>query len=93
MPDWLIDAVRNGWITGFAVAILIVEAGALLALRHRLRLDAGPVVFNAISGIALMVALGNALAEPRNYALVVLCLSVAFAAHIGDVVTRIRRLP
>lgn len=91
MPGWLIEALRGGWITGLAVLILVVETGALLALRRRLRLDARPLLFNAASGIALMVALGSALSDAPNHALVVLCLAASFAAHLGDIVTRAGR--
>lgn len=85
MPEWLLAWFENGTIIGIAVAILVAEIVYLLWRGAR------GVIFNALSGIALLLALGGALAEERNYLLIAACLSAGFIAHIADLVARLRR--
>lgn len=85
MPGWLVAWFQDGTVIAIAVTILAAEI-AVLARR-------GPrgAILNALSGIALLLALGAALAEPRSYALVALCLTAGFAAHVADLAIRLRR--
>ena len=87
MPEWLIALFENGVIVGFAVLMLIVETAALLWMRRGGR----ALIFNALSGIALLLALGGALAEPHNYIWIAACLTAGFVAHLGDLWVRCRR--
>ena len=91
MPDWLAGLFETGTIALVAVAVLIVETGVLMALRHRSGLGARTLVFNSVSGIALLLALWGALSEPSNTVWIAACLTVGFAGHLGDVRARWRR--
>lgn len=86
MPDWLSGLFENGAIVGIAAAILIVETVVLLWMRIGPRI----LIFNTISGIALLMALGGALVDPRNLLWIAACLTAGLIAHLGDVWMRIK---
>ena len=88
MPGWLPGLFESGAVAPVAMAVLLVETLILLWMR---RDAAGALVFNALSGIALLLALGGALIEPRRYDLVAAGLLIGLVAHLADVWMRLRR--
>ncbi len=85
MPDWVISLFTSGRVADIAIAVLIIET----ALLYRMRRGAlRPLLFNAASGISLMLALRTALTDPTNYIMIAAWLLLGFATHIGDVFTR-----
>jgi len=87
VPGWLPGLFESGAVAPVAMAVLLVETLILLWMRR----DAGALVFNALSGIALLLALGGALIEPRRYDLVTAGLLIGLVAHLADVWMRLRR--
>ncbi len=84
MPDWALTLFRSGAVADIAIAVLVVETAALLWMRQRLELTARSLLFNAASGIALILALRAALVAPDAPLWVAFWLSAAFVAHLGD---------
>lgn len=91
MPGWFSSLFETGAVALVAVAILIVETGVLLRMRHRLGLSGAPLVFNALSGVALLMALWIALAAPQDTLWIAVCLATGLVGHLGDIITRIRQ--
>jgi|GEM_PF-3001481 len=84
MPGWLLPWFEDGTIIAIAVTILLAEIVFLLMRGWR------GAILNALSGIALLLALGGALATPHNYVWIAACLSAGFVTHVADLVVRMR---
>lgn len=87
MPDWAISLFRSGHVADIAIAVLLLET-AYLAIKGRGALR--PLLFNAASGISLMLALRTALTAPDAYPMIAFWLIAGFATHLGDVFSRER---
>ena len=91
MPDWFLALFRDGTVAYIAIGVLLIETAALLIMRERFGFGAASLLFNAASGIALLLALYGALANPENTLWIALWLSAGFVAHVGDLLVRARR--
>jgi hypothetical protein len=80
--------VRDGTVALLALAVLGLEGLAiLLVAKGQARL---PLLANALSGVALILALRAALLDQAPH-WVALWLGLSFAAHLLDVFSRLRR--
>lgn len=80
--------VRDGTVALLALAVLGLEALAILfAAKRDARL---PLLANAASGVALILALRAALLDQAPQ-WIALWLGLGFAAHLLDVFVRLRR--
>lgn len=88
MPEfaWLNWLAQTGHLADLAIICLIIEAG--FALRSASTSPARRVIiFNVLSGIALMLALRVALTG-GSATLIALFLSSSFVAHLGELAAR-----
>lgn len=88
MPEfaWLNWLAQTGHLADFAIVCLIIEAA--LGLRGASGSPARRVIiFNVLSGIALMLALRVALTG-GSATLIALFLSSGFVAHLGELAAR-----
>ena len=91
MPDWLVSLFNSGAVAGLAIAVLVIETAILFSLRRRLGLTATPLLCNAASGIALIMALRAALIAPQEPLWIAVWLFAGFVAHLGDIWSRVNR--
>jgi len=86
------DLVRSGQLVELVLALVALEAAALLF--YRFRTGRGPeplgLVFNLAAGAALMLALRAALQE-AGWTQVAAFLVLALIAHIADLARRWKR--
>lgn len=88
MPElaWLNWLAETGHLADFAIICLLIEAA--IALRGANAAAAKRVIiFNVLSGIALMLALRVALTD-GSATLIALFLSSGFLAHLGELAAR-----
>lgn len=90
MPElaWLNWLASTGHLADIAIASLLVEA--LVALRLSKRTTRATIIFNVLSGIALMLALRTALTD-GSATLIALFMSLGFVAHMGELAARKKR--
>lgn len=74
----------------FAIAVLVVEAAALLALRSRHTLPRRDIVLIALAGLGLLAALRAALSGGPGF-VVLAGLTLGGLAHALDLALRVRR--
>ena len=87
-PSGLADFILSGMVAEIAIAVLVAEFAVLAVfLRSRLR-DFLP---NALSGLALLVSLREALQPDPSWAVIAMALTGSLAAHAGDLWLRSRR--
>lgn len=88
MPEfhWLNWLAQTGHLADFSIACLLIEA--VLALRRTDNTAARrTIMFNVLSGIALMLALRTALTD-GSPTLIALFMSSGFLAHLGELAVR-----
>ena len=92
VPVTMLDIlVMSGAIALLAMAVLVIEAVALMVLaRSRRRLRTLPIIANMLSGLCLILALRAALVGD-GAAMIALWLGLGGIAHVGDLVLRLRR--
>ncbi len=92
MVELLADLVQSGALVELVLALVALEAAALVI--YRLRTGHGPeplgLVFNLAAGSALMLALRAALQE-AGWTHVAAFLVLALAAHLADLARRWRQ--
>lgn len=88
MPTVIESLVLDGTVALIALVVLAVEMAVLLHLARRGR-KIGDLLANALSGAALILALGAALLQQGALA-VAMFLALAFVAHIVALVVRLR---
>ncbi len=88
-PGDLAEWVSSGWAIDVILALVVLEALALIGLRRFA--GRGPMLVqslpNLLSGAALLVALRLALGQAW-WGWTAICLALAFAAHLLDLVAR-----
>ena len=88
MIAWLSGLAASGHLADIAMAVLVIEM-ALALLVYRTGDQRRTILFNTISGLALMLALRNALTgAPVIW--IAACLSGGFAAHLAELAFRHR---
>ncbi len=93
VPDWLLPLFRSGAVADIAIAVLVIETAILLAMRHRFGLAGASLLANAVSGIALILALRAALVAPDQPHWIAIWLLAGFAGHLADLRLRATRQP
>jgi hypothetical protein len=92
MVDVLADLVRSGQLVELVLALVALEAAALLF--YRFRTGNGPeplgLVFNLAAGSALMLALRAAL-QDAGWMQVAAFMVLALVAHLADLARRWNR--
>jgi len=88
----MLDAfVLDGTVTLLALAALAIELAVVLGVAvMQGRAPAGDLLANLLSGLFLILALRAALLA-QGSGPVALCLGLAGAAHLTDVILRLRR--
>lgn len=87
----IFETIESGSFISVIVALVALEALALVVLRNVLGLGPGlrRVAFNLAAGVCLMLALRAALLD-QDPAWIALFLSGALVAHVADLATRWR---
>ena len=92
MVDLLAELVRSGQLVELVLALVALEAAALVV--YRMRTGNGPeplaLVFNLAAGSALMLALRAAL-QDAGWTQIAAFLVLALAAHLADLARRWRQ--
>ena len=87
--DWFARFATEGGLAALALAVLAVEALAVIALRARLGARARPLLLNAATGAVLMLIVLLAQREGPWWAIAAL-FTLAFGLHLADGALRLR---
>ena len=88
--DWFADFVLGAGLANLALAVLALEAVAVLALRSRLGGRTAGLLVNAGTGAALMLIVRAALLDRSAWEIAAL-FTLAFGLHVLDGWLRLRR--
>ena len=86
------ELLGTGRLVDLILLLMAAEGALLAALRHRLGLAVGALTANLLAGAFLLLALRTSLAG-SHWGWTALCLLAALAAHLADLLARIRRTP
>lgn len=85
MSDWL----ASGRLVDAILVLMAIEAAAIALVGGRVRLALGDVVASLVAGAFLLLALRAALTGAATH-WILLCLALAFVAHLADMAARRR---
>lgn len=88
MIGWLTGLAESGRLADIAMVVLVIEMAVALAV-YRMPDQRRTIVFNTLSGLALMLALRSALTGAPILQ-VAACLSAGFVAHLAELAFRHR---
>lgn len=92
ITGWFEGLVLSGGLANLAIAVLVVEAAILLAIRPRIGAVTGSLLVTLANGIALMMIVRAALLG-RPAREIAILFTLALALHMLDVWVRLRSRP